>query len=468
MERYTRKVNNFTYIVDDLLLKKLSGVLVASLKQSMNKWRNGGCFEKYWVKNASKKAHQGFQNPPIQSMAKLGSAMLVIEPHSFEVILYSVKSVMPTPAALPPKSTSAFNTVIPPYRPPPQSPNTIQPLSTPKASQTTAPVKTELSSVSATKMPVSAPGTLQKLAPGSSAQKQATVSSSPATNVLKPAQQPSSSDPSSNNPVIQELALRASRDEKLKDLMRTVADGGASEVQLKEFQRHIDDINTMLRSKGIRETPLAKPKIGSAKKQGLADPRQKQPVWTQPITPNVKVDSQVLLQQAPISNSKSRPLISSNTGISAVVFEIALGTGDRYLIPKNSLLEFRDGHRLAVLSFLTHLKGSNANGGFYEDNKEYCELVTLKLFADRPEVLEPLRRAVDSPDFVRKQMQDWMGKMTVAEKAFLVLRARLSLESEESGPEQTMQTAKNDVLPLDYEAPNSLFPLHGSAVATKS
>ena len=450
-----------------IFAEKFSGVLIASLKQSMNKWRNGGCFEKYWVKNASKKAHQGFQNPPVQSMAKLGSAMLVIEPHSFEVVLYSVKSMVPAAAALLPKPIPAFNAVIPPYRPPPQPLATSQPSSTSKASQTTASVKTESSPASAARTPTNAPGPLQKLAPGSSAQKKPTVSSSSATSTPKQAQQPSASDPSSNNPVIKELALRASQNAELKDLMKTVAGGGASEVQLKEFQRHIDDINTMLRTKGIRETPLPKPKTGSSKKQGLNDTRQNQPVWTQPITPNMKPDSQAPFQQAPVSNSKSRPLLSSTSGISAVVFEIVLGTGDRYLIPKKSLLEFRDGHRLAVLSFLTHLKGSNSNGGFYEDDKEYCELVTLKLFADRPEVLEPLRRAVDSPESVRKQMQDWMERMTVAEKAFLVLRVRSSLESEESRPDQAMPVAKSDVLLSDYEAPNSLFPLHRSALATK-
>lgn len=445
---------------------------MASLKLSMEKWRNGGCFEKYWVRNPVKKAHRDFQNPPGTSMIRLGSAMMIVEPHTFEVILHAVKSSTGTAPLSAPKASNSFNQVIPPYKPPIRSASTFSPASKVSKDQVlNAPTATASTHANLTPKPEAqnpAPATSikgGKVVPAVASPRNAYTKSAPGINKNgKSALQPSPTDPSGNNPVIRELAHRASHDSILKDLMKIVAQGGASEMQVKEFQRYIDDINVMLREKSA-SMPTTKQRSTTKASQSSNSSRQTQPMtWTPPITSNMQQESGMHSQSSSIPKSTT-----SRPEVSAVIFEILTGSGDRYIVPRKSLLEFREGNRLAVLSFLVHLKGECAHGGFYQNQGEYCELITFKFLSDRPSVLEPLRRAVDSPESVRKHMQEWAEKMTLAEKAHLMLRLRMAPETEESRPQIAVSVIKEEIpKPEHYEAPNSLFPLHRNLVAGRS
>ncbi|KAH0396017.1 hypothetical protein KCU89_g9735, partial [Aureobasidium melanogenum] len=81
-----------------------SGVLLASLERSRQKWVTGTFFEKYWTKTSGRKdappAPPG--NPHKSWMKEIGPCTLVVEPMIFEATAYYVKE----PGPAPPSSSS--------------------------------------------------------------------------------------------------------------------------------------------------------------------------------------------------------------------------------------------------------------------------------------------------------------------------------------------------------------------------
>lgn len=263
---------------------------------------------------------------------------------------------------------------------------------------------------------------------------------------------------SSQNPVIQALAQRASADPRLKELMKIVALGTASETQLKEFQRHIDELNTMVKAKGNgqqvqqpKSSPISSvpPNSSRATYQSAWTPSHSTPVKQEPL-------SQYYSQPSPYIKSKAP--VAPKPETTAIVFDIATGNGDRYLIPRKSILEYRDANREVVVSFFTITKGGEADGGNYKSGTQYYQLVTIKLKSNNPKTLELLRKVVDPAEVVRRYMEDIAMKMTVAEKAHLMMR----LPRAEGDIQPVMESAadvEEDTPKLSYPAPNSLLPL---------
>ncbi|KAI5297210.1 hypothetical protein KEM56_004990, partial [Ascosphaera pollenicola] len=75
-------------------------VIGTAIQRSRARWLQDPCFEKYWVKPSKRKQlaqpdQQPFQNPPRDTMVKLGPCSIVIEPHHFEAMLYTVKGNEP-------------------------------------------------------------------------------------------------------------------------------------------------------------------------------------------------------------------------------------------------------------------------------------------------------------------------------------------------------------------------------------
>ncbi|KAF7549169.1 hypothetical protein G7Z17_g6577 [Cylindrodendrum hubeiense] len=92
---------------DDLSVKEYqsvgeSGVLAESLSRSRNKWISDGLFAKYWTKPHKRKGvvNEDPKNPPKDSMSKVGTVTITIEPHVIEATMYVVKD--PKPKAIPP------------------------------------------------------------------------------------------------------------------------------------------------------------------------------------------------------------------------------------------------------------------------------------------------------------------------------------------------------------------------------
>ncbi|KAI0907211.1 hypothetical protein F4823DRAFT_32594 [Ustulina deusta] len=129
-------------------------------------------------------------------------------------------------------------------------------------------------------------------------------------------------------------------------------------------------------------------------------------------------------QSAPASQQALRskgPPPPTKPDITAVVLEFAGGTGDRYLFPKYSILEFSTDSTQVVASFLIVRRGSKLEYGG-DRTLDYYQPVTLRLHSHSPKVLENLARVVAPQDEVQRYMDDVMENMTRAEYVLLAMR----------------------------------------------
>ncbi|KAK5992500.1 hypothetical protein PT974_05910 [Cladobotryum mycophilum] len=121
-----------------------SGVLSEALSRSRHKWISDGLFEKYWTKPFKRKGvlNEDPKNPPKDSMAKVGTVTITIEPHIVEATMFIVKDSKPRLPATFQQNTpkTSLPQTQPPVRPilqygPPNG--SMPPPSAPKASTPT-------------------------------------------------------------------------------------------------------------------------------------------------------------------------------------------------------------------------------------------------------------------------------------------------------------------------------------------
>ncbi len=454
-----------------------SGVLGASLERSRQKWLNEGIFEKYWTKPIKKKNAPEVQGPSKETMVKLGSCTINIEPHAFEATLYTVKA--PEVTFLPPMS-------VPPPR--------LLPQHGPVSSQL-PPLQGNLNTLPQPSMPTQAPTFTNSTTPnflrGPAVQPRSLLNSRPTPNSASatpvPAQGPLGAvngtpaqaqqpGPKQNpDPVIQMLATKAATDQDLKALMRVVASGKASQSELRVFQGHIDELNKILQTRSHANRPLApSPSTASPALPGtpVADPYSmpvsqhtprdvtlnapgfsstSAPIKTEPLTAYYS-------EPSPMVRSKGLPPIKPD--ISAVVFEFTASTGVRYLFPKYSVLEYLPGGTRVIASFLVVRKGATGNPEKYDPKLEYYQPVTMSLTASHARLLEPLARVVAPLEEVRKHMNEIMDKMSRAKDVYLPLRLPRApddiIEDEEN---DTMESGGVDGIQAIYAPPSAVVPL---------
>jgi hypothetical protein len=160
----------------------------------------------------------------------------------------------------------------------------------------------------------------------------------------------------------------------------------------------------------------------------------------------------------PPPSAKPKGPVSSKQAIQAIVFEFNEASGTRYLLPKNSILEYLPGNTQVLMSFLIVRKGEDAVAGKYREQKEYYQPVTFRFVADSPKLLEPLARVVAPPEEVRRQMVETMNKLEPAQDIFLA--TRLPRAEEETGSAEESKAPVSSHEPSNcYDAPNSLLPL---------
>lgn len=105
-----------------------------------------------------------------------------------------------------------------------------------------------------------------------------------------------------------------------------------------------------------------------------------------------------------------------------MVVQFGENLNERYLFPKNCILEFLPGVNSVLCSFVVTCKGSDTSGPAHYDPKlEYWEAVTIQLTSD-VQTLGMLGRYVSTADEARKHMDDVMDRCVVAEDAYLALR----------------------------------------------
>ena len=460
-----------------------SGVLAAAIDRSRQKWLSEGVFEKYWAKPSKKKTQIDATNPAKESMAKLGVCSMIVEPHVFEITLYTVRETQSTfPAAnfqTPPPPSSEFNPFqnhntyqTPLYHvPPPPAPHFQhhnQPNSNP--SQLTLPPFREgfgqfgpQGPPPLRHPPISTPKPTVPERPGP-----------PTPNNARQDESVNSGTKPSPDPVIQMLATRAASDHNLKALMKVVASGNASQKQLRDFQNHIDDLNGILKSRNspsqsTHDPPAPEPPSSSVpeyKTQSLIStstlgtPQSPHPPPISHPIPPAAIKSEPLPQYFShvATPQKSKVPSPYKLDISAIVFDFG-GTGDRFLFPRFSILEYLPGGTQVIVSFLIIRTGSLAASGTYKHNSSYYQPVTMRLSTPHPKTLEPLARVVAPAEEVRNYMNSVFDKMNRTENVFLATRLPRPSESNEVEKVDSVMQVDHSIIKPMYSPPNTLVPL---------
>ncbi|TAQ90822.1 hypothetical protein B7494_g853 [Chlorociboria aeruginascens] len=430
-----------------------SGVLAESLHRSRQKWLSEGIFEKYWTKPSKKKGiEEPPNNPGKDTMTKLGTCTITVEPHVFDVTMYAIKEPIPKTPAVPPVSQHSMYRPIIQYGPPNgMMPPPLVPVQTP-VQQKHFPPSQPSPTTTITKPQDNTPavGSPQPLPNGSPA-----VANPSNVGLLTPNTQSQPSTVSkaaspaagskSTDPVIQMLAERAATDTDLKSLMRIVANGEASPEELKRFQSHIDDLTYILKSRQTPATgqppPTSQPpqtppsNATPANGQKTAKPAPIVKTAPQPPTPThyIPPQPQALRSKGPVPSTRSE--------ISGVVLEFAGGSGDRFLFPKYSILDYLPGGQV-VASFLIVRKGSSSDSPKYDRALDYYQPITIRLYTHQGRQLDSLQKAVAPPEEVRRYMDDIMDNMTRAE--YVLLAMRLPKADSMPAPEQEQEISRSD------------------------
>ncbi|EAQ83407.1 hypothetical protein CHGG_09811 [Chaetomium globosum CBS 148.51] len=211
------------------------------------------------------------------------------------------------------------------------------------------------------------------------------------------------------------LVKTALDDPKTRDIVRRIAENKTQFADATDLKVILDGLRTKL--------------IKEKERQQTQSPVPASPASTKPNgAPNgyTAVSTPVTHSPAPQTalRSKGPPPPPPKPDISALVFEFTGGTGDRYLFPKFSLLEYvpvPSGQQV-IASFLLVRKGSKAEYPMADPSLDYYQPLTIRLFTHAGRHLEHLARVVAPPDEVRRYMDDVMVKMTRAEYILLAMR----------------------------------------------
>ncbi|KAL8781434.1 MAG: hypothetical protein Q9213_006019 [Squamulea squamosa] len=466
-----------------------SGVLAASIQQSRQRWMTDGIFDRYWTRPSKKKGPAENPNPAKETMVKLGVCSMIIEPHVFETTLYTVReiqSVFVPPPIPPPRPSAPTN---PPYNPYQDHKSYQQqtystygqgshpqyhPQYPPNASSLTLPPFRE----GFEQFTPSAPSMYHRSAPSRPTEPNQPRVTAPPPPPLDPGMDASFIDSEKpTDPVIQMLATRAASDHNLKALMKVVASGHASQEQLRDFQNHIDELNSLIKSqKGTDEPgseqekpppppPAQQPQNYVAAPKPFPLPQPPQQVSSTsytslpPISAHIKAEPPT---QSPYFSHLGPPPkpVSPKPDIISVVFDFS-PSGDRFTFPRFSILEFLPGRTQVIASFLVIRKGSAAAAapGEYNKNLTYYQPVTIRLSAANPKVLEPLTRTVAPPEEVKKYMNGIFDKMSPAKPSYLMMRLPRGQPEGEAETRETPVQMRAGAVKRLYSPPNSLVPL---------
>ncbi|KAK8075725.1 hypothetical protein PG997_010388 [Apiospora hydei] len=232
------------------------------------------------------------------------------------------------------------------------------------------------------------------------------------------------------------LVRKALDDASLKSMVKRVAEKKTKFNDTTDLKAVLDKLKDLVPKDAPKPQPAlpAQPPSSS----GTARPQtadsapssvsgRKASVSSTPQTPN---SQQALRSKGPPPNLKP--------DISGIVFEFAGGTGDRYLFPKFSILEYSGSQVLA--SFLIVRKGSKSEYGG-DPALDYYQPITIRLQSS-PKHLENLARVVAPQDEVKRYMDDVMSNMTRAE--YILLAMRLPRHDKEDQADERAETPKPD------------------------
>ena len=408
---------------------------------------------------------------------------MIIEPHVFEITLYTVKDnplvyapIQPPPLSSPQYNPFATAPSYPPYNynTAPAAPKYQDQQQAPSSKTTLPPFREGFAQFGFQKPPSTSHTQLSTAGPVTP--KPPGLSNGRSTS--QPGRSQDHNGEPKQDPVIQMLATRAASDHGLKTLMKVVASGQASQSQLKEFQDHIDELNAIIKKQPNPaqnmqndKRPPPPPRGGEEHMSQVVVPTSRpDSSWTQ--IPSVAPYSNLYAQVPPIkteSPAKTQPFaapsVSSKSAytvhkpeINSIVFDFG-GTGDRFSIPRFSILEYLYGGTQVIVSFLVIRRGNTAKAGKYKDTKSYYQPVTMRLSTPHPRVLQPLAKIVAPPEEVRRYMDSVFDKMSRADTVFLATRLPRPQEAEGPQKAELVQQPDPQVIRPLYSPPNSVMPL---------
>lgn len=400
-----------------------SGILEQKMRVSKAHWLEN-IFPKYWTKPRKVKGYvEDVKNPKKDSMVKLGPCRVIVEPHIFDAIVFTIKDPNPPPPPQPVyQQASMSQRPMPPqhqYQPPPQAgynvpnaPRAQPPAQNPQHHPSPAP-------------PSSTPHQVASQPQGlSTSQAQATPSQAPP--------QPPPTKQPAQDPVIQLLAARASADPSLKELMKVVAAGKASPDQLAVFQTHIDELTAQVRRQQEADGKATLPDSSTRPQAGQHPPSQPQPPQpqSQPRTqayPNQPAPTPPYPQPSSVNPKPTpRPTPTQPAApppLPGAVFEFIAGTGDRYWLPRATLFDYHPSGRSLLASFILVWRGARGEHGRHHPTDEYHQPVTIRLEATQ-KILHTLARCVDPYMDVQRGMREVMARTARAEETVPELRVR--------------------------------------------
>ncbi|KAF3089894.1 hypothetical protein TWF706_010277 [Orbilia oligospora] len=428
-----------------------SAVLQTAFDRSRDVWLSGKMFDRYWTKPTKRKVVD-LSNPPKDSMVKIGECMISIHPHVFEAKLYTVrdrekerqrdleflhqqdqyqaqlaqmpkapvtKSLIakptPTKVAIPQSvaaDQSSLNGQKPGHPGSPRNPNESGHLA----------------------WRVDPKGSGQANGNGHSRPVQTGVSGSPTNGSPPPplsTARPSQSN-SGPDPVIQLLATRASNDPNLKALMRVVAAGQANKEQLAAFQAHIDELTPLARASAAAKaqraalgppTPSSTPQSPSASSPTTGAQTAPRPTYQAiqpagPVPARSPENGQTVIPRQTVTVLPKPKQLSvadrKHLDIKDVVFEFSIATiGDRYYIPRKSILEYRQKGTQLLVSYL-----------YISEVDKTFQPITITINAPTPRTLEPISRVVEPKETVQAYMKDVMSRYSRANHGYLLMRLK--------------------------------------------
>ncbi|EQK98613.1 hypothetical protein OCS_05678 [Ophiocordyceps sinensis CO18] len=269
--------------------------------------------------------------------------------------------------------------------------------------------------------------------------------------------------PPRSDPLVVLLVKTALEDQRTKDMIRRIAEGRPGLTDGQDLKEIIDRLHRDAKTVPKGAQPPTTPS------------HVKQPTANGVPNGHAKVANSNTPQHetAQALRSKGPPPPAARPDISAVVFDF--GSGDRYLFPKYSVLEFlptKTGQQM-IASFLIVRKGSTSEYGG-DPALDYYQPVTIRLSTSAGRHLENLTRVVASQDEVRRYMNDVMDNMTRAEYVLLAMRLpRAGSDGDQTMPHAGEESKTNGSTPKsESEAERAQPPkpgvLWGSSSANKS
>lgn len=224
--------------------------------------------------------------------------------------------------------------------------------------------------------------------------------------------------PANSDPMVIHLVKKALDSATFRESIFRVANGRTQQADANEIK---GDLETFMLT--LRQQPQMPVKTGSTP---LGNPQGPSPAAGHVATPSAKARKMSQASQGTGGGPTQQALRSkgpppaSKLDISAIVFEFAGGTSDRYMFPRFSILEQTSPHEV-IASFLIVRKGSKSEYGG-DPALDYYQPVTIRLSSPTGRHLDHFFRVVAPVEEVERYMDHVMDNMTRAEYVLLAMR----------------------------------------------